>query len=296
MTVARPIWLQNLSNYSADEFRTLLDAGFATTGVIRNAAAVAAHSPVAASVDVGVGYVVVGAKSAANGKYLVEITATETVTITANASGNARKDIIVVEVDDTAFSDASDIAVVKAVAGTPSGSPVAPTPTANQTILAEILVANGFSTIGAGVITDRRARSLPGVGPRGYMTSGQRITTSSAVSAEAVLTVNASFTLAETRRIRYEYGGRMVASATTTGCRLLMRRNATGAAITTSDALLVWSEAIGGGSVARSFSEVLAPGTYGVGLALSGVTTGTATLVAASDNPCVIEVHDLGEV
>lgn len=168
MTVARPIWLQNLSNYSADEFRTLIDAAFPLAGVINNAAVVSPNGPVAANVLVSTGYVVVGAKSAANGKYLVEITATEVVTITANSSGNPRIDNIVVEVDDTAFSDASDVAVVKAVAGTPAGSPVAPALLANQTLLAQVAVANGFSTIVAANITDKRVSADIGSASSGF--------------------------------------------------------------------------------------------------------------------------------
>ena len=156
MTVARPIWLQNLAAYTADEFRTLTDSLYRSAGVVRNAAVVSQNSPVAANVLVQPGFIVVGAKSAANGKYLTEITATEVVTITANASGNPRIDNIVMEVLDTTFSDASDIAHVIAVPGTPAGSPVAPTVLANQTLLAQVAVANGFSTIVSGNITDKR--------------------------------------------------------------------------------------------------------------------------------------------
>lgn len=160
MTVARPIWLQNLAAYTADEFRTLIDAQYATPGIVRGAALVGPNGPVAANVTVQPGFVVVGAKSAANGKYLTEITATEVVTITANSSGNPRIDNIVMEVLDTAFSDASDIAHVIAVPGTPAGSPTAPTVLANQTLLAQVAVANGFSTIVSGNITDMRQSAV----------------------------------------------------------------------------------------------------------------------------------------
>ena len=81
--------------------------------------------------------------------------ATQNVTITDNTSGNARIDRIVARLN---YTDRKiEFAVLT---GTPAGSPVAPTLTQNTTVwelsLAQIAVANGFSTIIVGNITDQR--------------------------------------------------------------------------------------------------------------------------------------------
>jgi len=80
---------------------------------------------------------------------------TQNITITDNTSGNARIDRIVARLN---YTDRKiEFAVLT---GTPAGSPVAPTLTQNTTVweisLAQIAVANGFSTIVVGNITDQR--------------------------------------------------------------------------------------------------------------------------------------------
>jgi len=81
--------------------------------------------------------------------------ATQNVTITDNVSGNPRIDRIVARLN---YTDRKiEFAVLT---GTPAGSPMAPVLTQNTTVweilLAQIAVANGFSTIVAGNITDQR--------------------------------------------------------------------------------------------------------------------------------------------
>jgi len=80
---------------------------------------------------------------------------TQNITIADNTSGNPRVDRIVARLN---YTDRKiEFAVLT---GTPAGSPVAPTLTQNTTVwelsLAQIAVANGFSTIIVGNITDER--------------------------------------------------------------------------------------------------------------------------------------------
>lgn len=93
--------------------------------------------------------------------------ATQNVTIGSNSSGNPRVDTIVLYVDLAASPDstASNVAKFFDVQGTPAGSPVAPNNAAilaaigssNPYIkLADIAVANGFTSISSGNITDDR--------------------------------------------------------------------------------------------------------------------------------------------
>lgn len=171
MTVRRPLWLQGLTGWSADDARRIIDADYGQPGVIRSGLQVTPNSPVAANVLVLPGYVVVPAKTATKGKYLGQVTANEVVTITANSSGNPRIDIIVAQVLDTVDgADGSDVLQVVAIAGTPAGSPVAPATPANATLLANVAVANGFATIVAGNITDKRIDvSLLGADSKSFM-------------------------------------------------------------------------------------------------------------------------------
>lgn len=97
------------------------------------------------------------------------VTASEQLTISANASGNPRIDVVVAYVDLSVVSSASNdnpgALAVKVVAGTAAATPSAPDDTAIQTSvgasnpwipLAEVAVANGFSSISNSNITDRR--------------------------------------------------------------------------------------------------------------------------------------------
>lgn len=85
-----------------------------------------------------------------------ESTATETVAISPNASGNPRIDIVVLEKDWTAQT--IRLAVVE---GTPAASPAPPSLTQTNGVLwqiplAHVAVANGFVTISDANITDAR--------------------------------------------------------------------------------------------------------------------------------------------
>jgi hypothetical protein len=160
MTVGRPLYLDGITNYTADEFRTLIDGLAPSPGVIVQGSpsgnlGTAPTGPVSMAVQVATGMCVVPAKSTANGKYLLEVTAPETVTIAA-ASAQNRIDIVVAQVLDTAFSDASNTGQIVAITGTPSGTPVAPATPTNAVLLATVAVNTGAATIVAGNITDSR--------------------------------------------------------------------------------------------------------------------------------------------
>lgn len=99
--------------------------------------------------------------------YATHLDATQNVTIGANSSGNPRVDSIVLYIDLAVSPDAGATNVAKFfdVQGTPAGSPVAPTNAQILTaigssnpyiILANIAVANGFTSISSGNITDAR--------------------------------------------------------------------------------------------------------------------------------------------
>ena len=99
--------------------------------------------------------------------YPVRSTATENLTVTANASGNPRIDTVVLYIDlsASANTDASNVAKLEIVEGTPGASPSPPDDTevgleigsANPFMrLADVDVASGASQIFDADITDLR--------------------------------------------------------------------------------------------------------------------------------------------
>lgn len=131
------------------------------------------HSPNNKSVDVydGIGYF---KKTSMTYRGLIDTdsqtASKENVAITSNSSGNPRIDAIVVYVDVniTSNADASNVLKLKAVAGTPAASPTAPSDGDIQSDigagcpfirLANVAVANGFTSIVNANITDMRTEA-----------------------------------------------------------------------------------------------------------------------------------------
>lgn len=108
---------------------------------------VLAMSPVSSSIAVQIGAALV------DGRFY-ENTAIETLTVSANASGNPRIDTIVIRLDYVLQT--VRLAVKQ---GSPAGSPVPPTMQQDasfwETPIADIAVANGFATLAQSTITYR---------------------------------------------------------------------------------------------------------------------------------------------
>lgn len=140
--------------------------------VLQDDLQVTQHSTPNASVDIQVGDIFI---SYQNYVFYGWTDAIVNPTITANSSGNPRIDSVVAYVDLAVVSSASNnnpgALKYLVVAGTPAGSPSAPSgPTIQSAVgagnpyyvLADVAVANGFSTITNSNITDRRSRYLQG--------------------------------------------------------------------------------------------------------------------------------------
>jgi len=155
-----PSWLQN-GSHPAENDRLTAQAIYATTGVIGTALGtilqVTAQTVPDATVKVAPGWTaIVGTTQANMGTYVAYNDASTNLTITANSSGNPRIDRIVATVNDSYYSGVTNNVTFTVVAGTPAVSPTAPATPANSISLATIAVANGFTTIVAGNITDTR--------------------------------------------------------------------------------------------------------------------------------------------
>jgi len=102
---------------------------------------------------------VAGSTTATQGIYGVYNDAATTLTVTSNASGNPRIDLVCVTIRDAGYSGANNDVIFQVVAGTPAVSPVAPTLPASSLSLATIAVANAASSILNANITDTRVKA-----------------------------------------------------------------------------------------------------------------------------------------
>jgi hypothetical protein len=121
------------------------------------------------TVDTGIAYVP-GTEGSTQGAYAcVNATATN-LTVTAAHASLSRFDIVVFRVYDTAYSGALNQCALEVIAGTPSGSPVAPAAPANSITLARITVGAAVTSIVNANILDTRPFQGAGIVPVGTFT------------------------------------------------------------------------------------------------------------------------------
>lgn len=158
-------------------FLAFLSALVSVSGVLSKlsgAIEVTAQSPEDMAVDIAAGVAYLTKNGTARP---IIISASESLAITPESSGNDRIDAIVLYIDlaVTPNSDASNVAKIVAVAGTPAASPTAPLDadiessigSSNPYLrLANVDVANGATEIYATDITDTRVEARWGIIPR----------------------------------------------------------------------------------------------------------------------------------
>ena len=160
-----PSWLQN-GSHPAENDRLTTQAIWKTTGII-NATdlAITANSPVGMSVLAASGWAaIVGTTQANMGVYMNYNDASTLLTITTANASNPRIDLICITVSDAYYTGALNQVAFNVVAGTPSGSPVAPSTPANSIALAQVAVGAGVTTITSGNITDVRTLATTSIG------------------------------------------------------------------------------------------------------------------------------------
>lgn len=170
MTIRTPYWLQN-GTYTGDDDRltlqTLLGGSpnqSVVSGVIgpTDFKVTQTGTPsMLLNVNSGAAWVD-GQNSATEGVYasLVDDT-TQQVTITTANGTNPRIDLVVLQVRNSEYSGAHDDAILTVVKGTAAASPVAPALSANQFLLAQILVGTSVTSITTANITDKRVLFAP---------------------------------------------------------------------------------------------------------------------------------------
>jgi hypothetical protein len=190
-----PSWLQ-AGSYPAQYDRIIQQALYATTGIIGSASlAVGANSPAGMSVRVAAGWgAVVGTTTTDMGVYTFYNDALNTLTITTADPTNPRIDLVCATVRDAFYSGAFNDVIFQVIAGTPAGSPVAPTLPDNSISLATVAVGAAVTQINAGNITDTRVAVTSNLAisalPSQAGNNGKYLTTNGSTASWATITTD----------------------------------------------------------------------------------------------------------
>ncbi len=177
-----PSWLQN-GSHPADNDRLSMQGIIATSGIFTSGSLAVTQAGVPAmSVQVAAGWgALVGNFTTNMGVYQFYNDAAASLAVTTADPSNPRIDRVVVTVNDSYYTGASNNVTFQVVPGTPAGVPVAPATPTMSLSLATIAVAAGATSIVNANITDTRTlitTNLP-VGDLTEVAAGTGITVTS---------------------------------------------------------------------------------------------------------------------
>jgi hypothetical protein len=210
---------------------------------------------------------VVGTTTSNMGVYTIFNDATVVQTIVTADPTNPRIDLVCATVRDAYYSGANNDVIFQVIAGTPAGSPVAPSLPANSISLATVAVGAAVTQINSGNITDTRVDVTTNLsGDISSVTAGAGLTgggSSGAVTLAANVATNAQ-----------------------TGTSYTLALSDNGKLVTLSNASPIAVTIPANGSVALPVGAVIMLATYGSGAVTvsgaGGVTVVSGGATAAS--------------
>ena len=272
-----PSWLQN-GSHPAENDRLTTQALWATTGIIKSdSLAVTQNSPVGLSVRVASGWAaVVGTIQANMGTYVGYNDATTVLSITTADVTNPRIDLVCLTVNDSYYTGALDNAILQVVAGTPAGSPVAPTLPANSISLATVAVGANATSITNANITDTRVlvtTNIPEVGDISSITAGTGL---SGGGSSGAVTVSLDYKAATTLTLNAQTGTTYTTVAADASAKLVTLTNASPITVTIAPSLYAIGEQINFSQMGTG--KVTFQGGAGVTIVSTGATASTPEL------------------
>jgi hypothetical protein len=160
-----PSWLQN-GSHPAENDRLTTQAIWRTTGII-NATdlQITQNSTPNMTVSVSAGWcAIVGTTQANMGVYMAYNDSAAPVTVTAANPSNPRIDLLCITISDAYYAGTLNQVAFNLIAGTPSGSPVAPGTPANSIALGTIYVGAGVTSILNSNITNTATQATSSIG------------------------------------------------------------------------------------------------------------------------------------
>lgn len=161
MAVTNPPTFIQAGSHPAENVRRYFHAMLGGRGGIISAGdlAVAENGTPNLSVNIAAGQVLIpGTQATFQGIYECESRATENRTIAAADATNPRKDLVVAQVKDAAYSGVDNLWDIFVVTGTPAPSPSEPATPANSWVLAMVDVPANDTAVTNSQITDRRTQ------------------------------------------------------------------------------------------------------------------------------------------
>jgi hypothetical protein len=151
-----PSWLQQ-GSHPAENDRLTQQGVYTASGIIGgNSLGVTANATPAMNVNIASGWGAIVSSTSGAGVYVGYNDATVNISVTAADTTNPRIDLVVMTVNDAAYSGTLNNVTFTVVAGTPAASPTAPSTPSNSIVLAQLAVAANATTITNTNITDMR--------------------------------------------------------------------------------------------------------------------------------------------